>query len=286
ALPDGQSARAAAKFLQEGHARPFFLAVGIFRPHLPFTAPKKYFDLHPLEKIIIPAAAAEDSAGAENVDLGLPHAVRRMERERGMLRLVMENETRRRMIQAYSACVSFADAQVGVVLAALKAAGLERRTIVVFVSDHGFLLGEHGAYAKSSLYEQSVRAPLIVSAPGVTTPGRPCARLVEFVDLYPTLAELCGLKAPVGLEGTSFVPLLKEPGRPWKQAVFSVDLLGEKMIRTEQWKLITLPEKGGWLFDLERDPQENHNLFDSPSHRKQLAELQARLAAGWRKAAP
>ncbi|MBI5799430.1 MAG: sulfatase [Verrucomicrobia bacterium] len=286
ALPDGQSARAAAKFLKEGRSKPFFLAVGIFRPHLPFIAPKKYFDLHPLGKIILPAAAAGDSAGAEAVDLGLPHAVRRMERERGMMRLAMEDETRRQMIQAYYACVSFADAQVGVVLAALEEAGLKHRTIIVFVSDHGFLLGEHGAYAKSSLYEQSVRAPLIVSAPGVTQPGRPCARLVEFVDLYPSLAELCGLKAPEGLEGTSFVPLLKNPQRPWKKAVFSVDMVGERMVRTEKWKLITLPGGGGMLFDLERDAEENQNLHESPSHQKPLAEMRALHSNGWRKAAP
>ncbi len=286
ALPDGQSARAAAKFLKENRSKPFFLAVGIFRPHLPFIAPKKYFDLHPLEKVILPPPAREDSAGAENVDLGSHHAVRRMERERGMLRLAMEDETRRRMIQAYYACVSFADAQAGVVLAALKEAGLAQRTIVVFVSDHGFLLGEHGVYAKSSLFEQSVRAPLIVSVPGVTQPGRPCARLVEFVDLYPTLAELCGLVTPAGLEGTSFVPLLRNPEQPWKKAVFSVDLVGERMIRTEKWKLITLPGGGGWFFDMESDPQENQNLHDSPAHQKTLAEMRALLAAGWRKAFP
>lgn len=285
-LPDGASARAAAAFLKADRRQPFFLAVGIFRPHLPFTAPKKYFDLHPLEKIALPPLSEADTVGAENVELGLPHGVRRLEREKGMFRLAMADDTRRRMIQAYYASTSFADAQVGVVLAALREAGLEQRTIVVFVSDHGFLLGEHGAYAKSSLLEPSVRAPLIVSAPGVTRPGSSSARLVEFVDIYPSLAELCGLAAPANLEGTSFAPLLREPSRPWKSAAFSVDLLGERMVRTEQWKLIVFPGGGGLLYDLVQDPHEQRNLHDSPDHRPQLAAMQASLASGWRKASP
>jgi iduronate 2-sulfatase len=170
------------------------------------------------------------------------------------------------------------DAQVGVVLQALKDAGLEKDTVIVFVSDHGFLLGEHGCWAKSSLYEESVRAPLFITAPGVTRPGAATRRLVEHIDVYPTLAELCGLKAPDGLEGTSLVPLLKDSERAWKKAVFSVDLCGERMVRTEKWKLILLAEgKGRLLFDVENDPQENRNLADNPEQRAVMEELQKLL---------
>ena len=164
-------------------------------------------------------------------------------------------------------------------------------TCVLLVSDRGFLVGQHGRWAKSSLYEESVRAPLIVSAPNVTTPGSSTKRLVEFVDIYPTLAELCGLKLPRDLEGTSFVPLMKQPSRPWKKAVFSVDQLGEKMVRTERWKLITVPKNrsilsAGLLYDEEADPQENTNLYDLDKHQDVVNELKEFLAKGWKHARP
>lgn len=289
---DGRVARAAARFLTENHQdKPFFLAVGIFRPHLPFVVPKAYFDLYPLKDLPKPVATTAHFSGMEEVDIGLANAVNRLERERNTQRLKIGDELRQRITQAYYASISFTDAQIGVVLDALKHARLEKTTIVVLVSDHGFLLGEHDCWAKSSLYEESVRAPLLVSAPGVTRPGSATRQLVEFVDIYPSLAALCGLKAPEGLEGTSFAPLLKDPERPWKKAVFAVDLCGETMARTERWKLITWPasngrKDGGLLFDVRDDPAENKNLYDLPDHAKQLAEMKALLAGGWTKAVP
>ena len=155
---------------------------------------------------------------------------------------------------------------------------------MVLVSDHGFLLGEHGCWAKSSLYEESVRAPLVIRAPGITDSGGLTRRLVEHIDIYPTLAELCGLSAPGNLEGTSFVPLLKAPSRKWKQAVFAIDMCGERMVRTEEWKLITLPAARsepplGLLFHIEADAGENDNLFNDSRHRLRRDDLIRLLSA-------
>lgn len=277
---EGQSARAAARFLREPPAQPFFLAVGFQRPHLPFVAPKKYFEPYDPAALPLPPVSADDLAGAPSVDLGTDYAVSNLERGPETGPLKVSESVQRRMLQAYYASISFIDAQTGVVLQGLRDSGLEQNTVVVFVSDNGFLFGEHGRWAKSWLYEESVRLPLIISHPGRTKPGGSTRSLVEFIDLYPTLAELCGLPAPAGLDGASFAPLLDAPGRPGKPAAFAINIAGERMVCTERWKLILHPAGAatrGQLYDLARDPLENHNLFAAPDQQATIAGLTALL---------
>ena len=194
------------------------------------------------------------------------------------------------------------DAQVGVLLDALDRLGLKDRTIVIFMSDHGYHLGEHGGlWHKLSLFEECARIPLIVAVPG-RKPGT-SLRLVESVDLYPTLADLCGLPQPVELEGTSFKPLLDDPTRPWKQAVFTVvsrprrklqpgdpkfgdiNSLG-RTVFDGRWRYTAWPDGSEELYDHHHDPLEYENLAAEPKQRDQLAVMKSRIVDGWRSALP
>jgi arylsulfatase A-like enzyme len=180
-------------------------------------------------------------------------------------------------------------------LDALDAAGLRDNTIVVFAGDHGYLMGEHGSWGhKHSNYEMATRAPLLVAAPGMKAVGKSTRALVEFVDFYPTLAELAGLPAPVRHEGTSFAPLLQTPDRLWKRAVFSeMNRAGKlgRAIRTDRYRYVEWTDRsnaltGRELYDYQTDPHETENLADHPGHAGRVAELAAQLAAGWREAVP
>jgi uncharacterized sulfatase len=187
---------------------------------------------------------------------------------------------KRQIISHYYAATAFMDAQVGVLLEALDRLKLWDRTVVIFVSDHGWHLGEHLAFwAKVSLLEESARVPLVVAAPGKAAKTQ-SPRVVELIDLYPTLAELCGLKAPTGLQGKSFAPLLEAPGRPWDRAAYTVVTrkggLG-RSLRTERWTCIEWPDGSVQLYDHARDPREYVNLAGDPSHAATLRELRARL---------
>ena len=206
----------------------------------------------------------------------------------------------RELLAAYYACVSFVDAQVGLILDALDRLNLRRNTIIAFLGDHGYHLGNHGGlWHKQTLFESSARAPLLLAAPGLP-PGR-CRRLVEFVDIYPTLAELCGLPAPANLDGLSAVPLLRRPARAWKTAAFSMvgrsERPGEnakdvaftgRTIRTEQWRYTEWDEarRGVELYDVRQDPSEIRNLAANSALAPVRADLARRLRAGWRAALP
>jgi arylsulfatase A-like enzyme len=197
---------------------------------------------------------------------------------------------RREAMQAYYACATFIDAQVGVMTDALRRLGLWDNTIVVFTSDHGYHLGEHGMWGKVTLYEECDRIPMIVRAPGRTRPGSVSSRLVELVDLYPTLADLCRLGPPSNLEGTSFVPLMAQPDREWKTAAFSMVKRGKKLgraIRTERFKYAEYGDEGvNELYDLKADPHEWTNLARDPAYADEVTRMRKLLHAGWRKALP
>jgi uncharacterized sulfatase len=192
---------------------------------------------------------------------------------------------KREFLRAYYAGVSFIDAQVGKLLDAMEREGLFQSTVIFFFGDHGYQLGDHGWWNKNTLYEQSTRAPLIVAAPGETSPGTHSASFVEFVDIYPTLADLCGLTASTNLQGRSFRPLLRDPSRPWKDAAFTQVKRGDvagRAVRTERWRYI---EWGGGkahveLYDHRTDPHEFYNLGDDPAHADVRQRLAARLGAG------
>ena len=273
--PDGQMAREAVRLL-EGHkarGKPFFLAVGFHKPHDPFIAPKKYFDLYPLESLTPPAEPEPETDDP-------PQAIPRGWKEEFAK---FTDREKREYMRAYYAGVSFTDAQVGKLLDALERLGLAEDTVVVFFGDHGFHLGERGWWNKNTLFELSARAPLIVAMPGAKGGGKASPRLVEFVDIYPTLVELCRLEgAPAGLEGKSFVPLLHDPQRPWKPAAFTQVQRGKiagRSVRTERWRYTEWDAgaAGAELYDHDKDPDERHNLAADPAQARTVEELKALL---------
>jgi uncharacterized sulfatase len=188
----------------------------------------------------------------------------------------------REFLRAYFAGTTFMDAQLGKVLDALDRTGLAKNTVVVVLSDHGYHLGERQWWNKSTLYEYSARSPLIVSAPGRKAKGAACERLVEFVDVFPTLAELCDLTPPARLDGRSLVPLLDDPKQPWSEAAFTVQARGDylgRSIRTERYRYIEWRDPQGQveLFDHCTDPAEFHNLANDPEYAEVVAKLRELL---------
>ena len=269
---DGLIATAAIGLLEQYRDRPFFLAVGNFRPHTPYVSPRKYFERYPLERITLPGLSADDRQRTP----APAYASARAEQDK------MSDDLRRQAIQAYWASISFMDAQVGRVLDALERLGLADRTLVVFTSDHGYHLYDHGLWQKQSLFERSARVPLIVAAPGKAGNGRTTRALAELVDLYPTLADLAGLPAPAYLEGVSLAPVVADPARTVKDAAFTQVRRGELngyAIRTDRWRFTTWDEgrQGEQLYDMAADPGETTNLASDPQWAATAAELRQRL---------
>ncbi len=265
---DGMIATEAIALMEKHAGRPFFLSVGFFRPHTPFVAPKKYFEMHPLESIRLPDAPADDRADIPVAAFAHNNPVP----DYGLDELAC-----RRALQAYRASVSFVDAQVGRVLDALERLGLAENTIVVLWSDHGYHLGEHlGVWQKRTLFEEGARAPLLIRAPGRAGNGRVCGRVVEFVDIYPTLADLAGLKPATPLDGRSLVPLLDDPARAWDHGAFTqilrpaddrlpAQVMG-RTVRTERWRYTEWNggKEGLELYDHGDDPREFRNRALNP----------------------
>jgi arylsulfatase A-like enzyme len=296
ALPDGATADRAIEVLREVKDKPFFLAVGFLKPHLPFVAPKKYWDLYRPEQIKLadnpykpmgsPPYALNDFGELRNYH-GIP--------KQGP---VSEDQARS-LIHGYFAATSYTDAQIGRVLAELDRLGLRDKTVVVLWGDHGWQLGEHGTWCKHNNYETSTHATLVVAPPKYRHAGAKTKALVEFVDIYPTLADLCGLPLPSGLEGASFKPVLDAPGRPWKAAAFSqyprgIPPHGRGMghaVRTERFRLVewTVPGtdyRAVELYDHQSDAGENVNVADRPEYARHVSVLRALLREGWKGALP
>jgi len=218
AYADGRSADAAVVTLRRLKDRPFFLAVGFLKPHLPFVAPKRYWDMY--ERAEIPLA--ENPLAPKDAPAVSLHSSFELRTRVGIPKSgPIEESLARELIHGYLACASYVDAQIGKVLAELDRLGLADNTIVMLWGDHGWHLGDHGIWGKATNYEIATRVPLVVSVPGQATRGRSSDALVELVDMYPTLCELAGLPVPDHLEGTSFAPLVADPGRPWKTAAWS-----------------------------------------------------------------
>lgn len=262
---DGQAVRDAIALLETKRDKPFFLAVGFRRPHAAWIAPKKYFDLYPLSSLRLPDPGPREGVPAlaltnPKPNYGVP-------------------EDMLKMLQAYYASTTFMDAQLGRLVAALERTGHANDTIVVMIGDHGWHLGEHGLWHKGTLFEESARAPLIIVAPGAGGNGRATTRIVEFVDLFPTLADLCGVPAPAGLAGVSLRPLLENPSAPWRRPAFTqVQRAGNKMgrsVRTERWRYTEWDDgrAGSELYDHVADPGEQRNLAKDPSLRSEIATL-------------
>ena len=202
----------------------------------------------------------------------------------------MNDRDKREAIRGYYASISYMDWQVGRVLEALERTRQADRTAVVFWGDHGWHLGEHHRWQKRSLFEESARVPLIVSAPGRQGSGKPSRALVELVDLYPTVAELCGLRPPADIEGQSFVPLLDRPDRPWKSAAFTQvaadnGIVG-RAVRTDRYRYIRWegPYPDEELYDHQSDPREYTNLARDSANAGLLKQMRGILEKGWRAA--
>ncbi|HEU4894141.1 MAG TPA: sulfatase [Vicinamibacterales bacterium] len=273
---DGKVASEVIALLEKNKDRPFFIGAGFYRPHCPFIAPKKYFDMYPLDRIAAPKWSPADVQKVP-VPAWFTMPPNWNVSEDGV----------RATIQAYYASISFLDANVGRVLDALDRLGLAQNTVVVFISDHGYLLGERGQWMKQMLFERSARAPLIVAGAGVGAKGQASQRTVEFVDLYPTLADLTGLKPPSGLHGRSLTPLLKDPRAAWNHPAVTQVRRGNPAngffmgysVRTEQWRYTEWDDgkQGIELYDEVADPAELRNLAADPSRAKIVAEMQALL---------
>ncbi len=277
--PDGQIAAEAVRLLEETRDQPLFLAVGFHKPHDPFIAPRKYFDLYPLDKLPLAADAKDRSA---EQPLAIPG---------GFDFSKFTDRERREFKRSYLAGISFMDAQLGKLLDAMDRKRLWENTVVVFLGDHGYHLGERGWWNKNTLFELSARAPLIVYSPKMKAAGRSSERLVEFVDLYPTITELGGLTAPGKLEGLSFRPLLDNPRRAWKKAAFTQVRRGKDSgytVRTERWRYTEWAggARGVEFYDHSKDPNEFKNLAADPAHAKVAAEMKKLLADGWKAALP
>ena len=271
--PDGMIARRAVQILEE-HLRtrkdqPFFLAVGFHKPHLPWVAPRRYFEMHDPAKMPLPQTPPDDLEDIPKVALTL----RPQEQK-------MTDEEKRLAIRAYYACVSFMDAQVGVLLDALDKHKLWDNTVIVLWGDNGFHLGEHGGlWRKMTLFEESAGVPLIIAAPNIDGKGKSCDRTVEFVDIYPTLCELCGLPMPKHhLSGKSLVPLLNDPKASWDKPALTFVRRGRVLgvsIRTERWRYTEWDEgrMGIELYDHENDPHEWRNLANNPKFADVVKEM-------------
>jgi iduronate 2-sulfatase len=293
---DGKGAAAAIKMLEEHKDKPFYLAVGFYRPHTPYVAPKKYFNMYPLDKIVLSNGPGKDQPGIPSMAYGS------YKKEQDQL----TDDLRKQAIQAYHASTTFMDAQVGLVVAALDRLGLADSTIIAFHSDHGYHLGEHGLWQKQSLWEQSARVPLIICVPGSKNKGTVCSRTVELVDLHATFTDLCGIEAPKN-DGFSLKPLLANPNAAWEHAAYSQVMRNDnpggnakvgakakgktgtkgkatpvmgRSIRTERWHYIEWADgkSGAQLYDHSKDPTEATNLANDQAQSATIMELKALLA--------
>ena len=282
--PDGRTTRRVIEIMRQPRDRPFFIAAGFHKPHQPWVAPASFFEQHPVEEVELPIEPEDDRADIPAPALGgYPEDPDH------------SDDQKRQAIAAYHATVTLIDVQVGLLLDALTELELNESTIVVFVSDHGFHLGEHGGqWRKHTQFEESTRVPLIVRLPSGKAGARTDA-LVELVDLYPTLADLCGLPIPDELEGTSFRPVIDNPETEWKSAIFSEvqrNRAHGRSVRTARYRFTEWkPLEGDGskefeLYDLERDPKEYTNLAELPENREIRDRLAGMLEAGWKAALP
>ncbi len=270
---DGGAATNAIRVLRDKHDKPLFLALGFHKPHLAFTAPDKYFQMYPPEKIELPKNPPNDLD-----DMPRPPG----QRDQKSFTPKMWREA----IAAHYACLTFVDAQVGRVLEALAESGRADSTIVVLWSDHGFLLGEHFAWRKGALFDEGLIVALIFHVPGLTRPGV-CKRPVDSIDIFPTLFDLCGVPMPKGIQGISMKPLLADPSRPWRKGAISSSGSRGRSIRTERFRY---SEYGGAdqaeLYDHKTDPGEFTNVVKGPKHADTVAELSRLLRADWKATLP
>lgn len=266
---DGKTAQKASELIRKHKDEPFFLAVGFFRPHVPFVAPKPYFEPYPYNKVIMPEKVEGDWDDIPKRGINYVTSISAQ----------MNEAQEKKAVAAYYACVAYMDTQVGKVLNTLKEEGLEDNTIVIFTADHGYHLGEHSFWMKVGLHEESVRVPLIIKVPGKKPAV--CNSFVELLDMYPTVAELAGLQFSEHLQGKSLVKTLDNPAHQVRDMAFSVTQGGKTfLLRDENWSYIQYDEdaaSGIELFDMNKDPKQFTNLAVLPEYAKVVAGFKDKL---------
>ena len=277
---DARTVDFAIRQLQRDQGKPFFIACGLFRPHLPWYAPKKYFDLYPLHSVQLPIVKPMDLNDVPKEGKDLAKA-RRSDFEK-----IKNADRYRHAVQAYLASISFADAQVGRLMRALDASPHATNTIIVFWSDHGWHHGQKEHWHKSTLWEEATRVPLIVAAPGMASNGASCAQPVSLVDIYPTLIELCGLKSRSNLDGLSLVPQLRNPAAPRNRPAVTVFKPGQASVRTLTHRYTRYSDGSEELYDHRSDPNEWSNRARRRESRSIIADLSRWLPADWAHPAP
>lgn len=269
---DGQNAQKAIEVLKTKRDKPLFLALGFSKPHDPFVAPKKYFDMYSIEECN-PAKVPETWEPVYN------HSFNGNAHETFMN---FSDQDKREFLRSYYACTSFMDAQLGKVMKALEESGELDNTLIVFFGDHGYHLGEHDWWNKVTVYEKGTKAPFIVAGSGVTKKGVESDAMIEFIDIYPTLADMANLEAPEHLEGKSFKSVIKDPSKPFRNEVRAVTRRGDffgKMVKNQDWRYIEWDngEKGQELYNQDKDPVEYNNLADDPEYGEVINEMKALL---------
>ncbi|MEL0096528.1 MAG: sulfatase [Planctomycetaceae bacterium] len=272
---DGIAASEAVSLLRKysKDGRRFFMTVGLFRPHTPYVAPRKYFDLYPLDRIAVPKVPTQ------YLNQLPPPAVDSIRRKKDQIDL--PESIARQAIQAYYASISFADAQLGRILSELESTGLDETTIVVFTSDHGYHMGEHGHWQKTTLFENATRVPLVIAGPGVSERGKQADGLAEMVDIFPTMVDLAGQQLPRNVSGVSLRPILENVQARVRSSAFTQYANGYS-IRTSRYRYTEWGEHaslGAELYDHESDPSELINIIDRPDHEDVQLEMRVQLRA-------
>jgi choline-sulfatase len=265
-MPDYRVVSYGLKKLKEKSDQPFFLAIGLVKPHLPFAVPKKWFDMFPLESIELPPHHDDDLDD-------VPPAGVKMAGPKGDHARILKSGRWKEAVQAYLASIAFCDSQVGRLLDGLEASPYRDNTIVVLWSDHGWSLGEKSHWRKFALWEEPTRTVFVWQVPGVTKPGGTCGRTVDYTCIYPTLCELCGLKSPGHLEGHSIVPLLNDPQAAWQYPAITTHGFKNHTVRTEDWRYIHYAIGDEELYDEAADPLEYKNLAQKSKYAARKAEL-------------
>jgi arylsulfatase A-like enzyme len=270
AMPDTQITDWAIQKLKEKRDKPLFLAVGYQKPHLPWHAPQKYFDMHPLDKIQLPKVLPTDLDD-------VPPAGIKMAKPGGDHKSIVAAGLWKEAVQAYLACSTYMDVQLGRLLDALEKSGEAENTIIILWTDHGWSHGQKEHWRKFSLWEQDCRVVLTIAVPGVTTPGTRCERTVNLIDLNPTVTELCGLPPTKGQEGHSLLPLLKNAKSAWDYPSLTTHGRNNHSIRTEKWRYIRYQDGSEELYDHDADSLEWKNLAKDGQFKKVKEQLAAQL---------
>lgn len=264
-MPDWKVVDWTIEQLRRKHDRPFFLACGISKPHLNWEVPRKYFDMHPLDKITLPKVNAND------LDDIPEHG--RKHRFENIYKSIIASNNWPNAVQAYLACISFVDVCVGRLVEALDASGYGDNTIIVLWSDHGWHLGQKEHFKKFVLWEEATNAPLMMVVPGVTRARQECLKPVGLIDIYPTLIELCDLPEKDGLDGQSIAPLLRDPGLSWDRPALITHKADCHALRSERWRYIRYDDGSEELYDHLKDELEWHNLANDPEYAPVKKEL-------------